>query len=85
MNNLSSSVHKLHFSLLLIYRYNYTELKLFDNLMSQVLSQIESYDNLIPFMVDALKTCTGLSNDVMSYCIINQVIKVFIILTLSIL
>ena len=41
--------------------------------MHQVLSQIESYDNLIPFMVDALKSCTDLSNDVMSYCIINQV------------
>ena len=43
--------------------------------MYQVLSQIESYDNLIPFMVDALKSCTDLSNDVMSYCIINQVQK----------
>ena len=43
--------------------------------MYQVLSQIESYDNLIPFMVDALKSCTDLSNDVMSYCIINQVKK----------
>ena len=40
-----------------------------------MLGQIESYDNLIPFMVEALKSCTDLSNDVMSYCIINQVRK----------
>ena len=38
-----------------------------------MLNQIESFDNLIPYVVDALKCCTPLSNDVMAYCIVNQV------------
>ena len=42
---------------------------------NHVLNQIESYDNLIPYIVDALKSCSALSNDVMTYCIINQLDK----------
>jgi THO complex subunit 2 len=42
---------------------------------NHVLNQIESYDNLIPYMVEALKTCSALSNDVMTYCIVNQLGK----------
>ena len=42
---------------------------------NHVLNQIESYDNLIPYMVDALESCSTLSNDVMAYCIINQLGK----------
>lgn len=42
---------------------------------NQVLSQIEAYENMIPYIVDALKCSTKLSNDVMAYCIINQLGK----------
>lgn len=42
---------------------------------NQVLNQIEAYENMIPYIVDALKCSTKLSNDVMAYCIINQLGK----------
>jgi hypothetical protein len=42
---------------------------------SEVLNQIEAFDNLIPYVVDALKCSTKLSNDVLAYCILNQLRK----------
>ena len=40
-----------------------------------ILSQIESYDNMIPFVVDALKYATELAKDVMSYALLTQLRK----------
>ena len=40
-----------------------------------ILGQIEAFDNLIPFIVDALRYSTDLSRDVMAYCIVNQLRK----------
>lgn len=37
-----------------------------------ILSQIESYDNLVDVMVDALRYCTPLSLDVLSSCILGR-------------
>ena len=42
---------------------------------SDILSKIEVFDNLIPFVVDALKFSTELSRDCMVYCLINQLRK----------
>lgn len=40
-----------------------------------ILSQIEAYDNMIPFVVDALKYATELAKDVMSYTLLMQLRK----------
>lgn len=37
-----------------------------------ILSQIENFDNLIPFAVEALKYSNDLSRDVMTYCLVAQ-------------
>ena len=42
---------------------------------NHVLSQVEAFDNLIPYIVDALKYCTDLSQDVMAYSLISQLKK----------
>ena len=42
---------------------------------SHILNQIEAFDNLIPFIVDALRFSTDLSRDCMAYCIVNQLRK----------
>jgi len=39
---------------------------------NHVLSQIEVYDNMIPFVVDALKCSTDLAKDCMAYCLLSQ-------------
>ena len=40
-----------------------------------ILTQVEAFDNLIPFMVDALKFSTDLAKDVMAYSLIAQLKK----------
>jgi THO complex subunit 2 len=40
-----------------------------------ILSQIESFDNLIPFVVDSIKHSTPLARDCMAYCLIIQLQK----------
>lgn len=40
-----------------------------------VLGQVEAFDNLIPYMVDALKFSTELSKDVMAYSLVSQLKK----------
>lgn len=42
---------------------------------NHVLSQVEAFDNLIPYMVDALKFTTELARDVMAYTLIAQLKK----------
>lgn len=42
---------------------------------NHVLNQVESFDNLIPFMVDALKFSTELARDVMAYSLVSQLRK----------
>lgn len=39
---------------------------------NHVLNQIESFDNLIPFAVEALKYSSDLSRDAMAYCLVSQ-------------
>ena len=40
-----------------------------------ILGQIEVYDNMIPFVVDALKYTTELAKDAMAYILLNQLRK----------
>lgn len=40
-----------------------------------ILSQIEVYDNMIPFVVDALKYTTDLARDILSYALVSQLHK----------
>ena len=40
-----------------------------------ILTQVEAFDNLIPFMVDSLKFSTDLAKDVMAYSLISQLKK----------
>jgi hypothetical protein len=42
---------------------------------NHVLSQVEAFDNLIPYMVDTLKFSTELSKDVMAYSLVSQLKK----------
>jgi THO complex subunit 2 len=37
-----------------------------------ILSQVEAFDNLIPFAVEALKYCSDLSRDAMAFCLVSQ-------------
>ena len=42
---------------------------------THILGQIEAYDNLIPFVVDALKHATQLSKDVLAFALLGQLSK----------
>ena len=42
---------------------------------NHVLSQVEVFDNLIPYMVDTLKFSTELARDVMAYSLVSQLKK----------
>ena len=42
---------------------------------NQVLSQVSAYENLIPFVVEALKYSTGLSQDTMAYSLVAMLRK----------
>jgi len=42
---------------------------------TDILSRVEAFDNLIPFVIDALKYSTELSRDCMSYCLVSQLRK----------
>lgn len=44
-------------------------------LFHHILSQIEVYDNMIPFVVDALKYTTDLAKDVMAFTLLCQLDK----------
>jgi THO complex subunit 2 len=40
-----------------------------------VIDQIQNYDSLIPYIVDALKYSTALARDVMAFCLVKQLQK----------
>jgi len=40
-----------------------------------ILSQIESFDNLIPLVVEALKYTTEIAKDTMAFCLLQQLLK----------
>lgn len=42
---------------------------------TDILSRIEAFENLIPFVIDAFKYSTDFSRDCMSYCLVSQLRK----------